>query len=299
MQRERITEHVLVFRSDQYAQVTAGVVLTREGAVLIDTLLYPEETMLIRRYVEDGLGSKVKFVINTHFHADHTTGTCFFPGAQVISHKLCRDMLEGRGRESLRQMKENASEFAPVEVVLPDITFDDEMTLEFGGTTFRLRRSPGHSPDSIVCLLEEEEVLFAADTVMPIPYFVDGSYADFVESLNKLLERDYENIVQGHGEIILRGEAPEKLKSDLQYLAKLDDGVKIALDNGREDVENLVSLAQCGKSPVLLHGVVQQLHQHNIRALVSQYRDETVREPVGQSLAEYGSKMAWQQKKLI
>lgn len=299
MQRERITEHVLVFRSDQYAQVTAGVVLTREGAVLIDTLLYPEETMLIRRYVEDGLGSKVKFVINTHFHADHTTGTCFFPGAQVISHKLCRDMLEGRGRESLRQMKENASEFAPVEVVLPDITFDDEMTLEFGGTTFRLRRSPGHSPDSIVCLLEEEEVLFAADTVMPIPYFVDGSYADFVESLNKLLERDYENIVQGHGEIILRGEAPEKLKSDLQYLAKLDDGVKIALDNGREDVENLVSLAQCGKSPVLLHGVVQQLHQHNIRALVSQYRDETVRESVGQSLAEYGSKMAWQQKKLI
>ncbi|MDE2637027.1 MAG: MBL fold metallo-hydrolase [Chloroflexota bacterium] len=281
MQRERITDHVLVFRSDQYAQVTAGVVLTREGAVLIDTLLYPEETLLIRRYVEDGMGSEVKFVINTHFHADHTTGTCFFPDAQVISHKLCREMLEGRGRESLRQMKENASEFAPVEVVLPDVTFDDEMTLEFGGTTFKLRRSPGHSPDSIVCLLEDEEVLFAADSVMPIPYFVDGSYADFVASLNKLLERDYENIVQGHGEIILRGEAPEKLASDLRYLSKLDEAVKVALDNGREDVENQVSLAHCGKSHVLLHGLVQQLHQHNIRALVSQYRDDSERESFG------------------
>ncbi len=299
MQRERITDQVLVFRSDQYAQVTAGVVLTREGAVLIDTLLYPEETLLIRRYVEDGLGSAVKFVINTHFHADHTTGTCFFPGAQVISHKLCRDMLEGRGRESLRQMKENASEFAPVEVVLPEITFDDEMALEIGGTTFTLRRSPGHSPDSIVCLLEEEEVLFAADTVMPIPYFVDGNYADFVESLSKLLERDYENIVQGHGEIILRGEAPEKLKSDLEYLSRLDEAVKVALDNGREDVENLVSLAQCGKSHVLLHGVVLQLHQHNIRALVSQYRDEAERESAGKSLDTDERKMAWQQKKPI
>lgn len=299
MQRERITEHILVFRSDLYAQVTAGVVLTREGAVVIDTLLYPEETMLIRRYVEDGLGSEVKFVINTHFHADHSTGTCFFPGAQVIAHKLCREMLEGRGRESLRQMKENASEFAPVEVVLPDITFDDEMTLELGGTTFELRRSPGHSPDSIVCLLEKEEVLFAADTVMPIPYFVDGSYADFVDSLNKLLERDYENIVQGHGEIILRGEAPEKLASDLQYLSKLDEAVRVALDNGREDVENLVSLAQCGKSHVLLHGVVQQLHQHNIRALVSQYHDEPEPRLVGHSLDADERKMAWQQKKLI
>ena len=47
MQRERITENILVFRSDQYAQVTAGVVLTSAGAVLIDTLLYPEESQRI------------------------------------------------------------------------------------------------------------------------------------------------------------------------------------------------------------------------------------------------------------
>lgn len=281
MQRERITDHIFVFRSDQYAQVTAGVVLTSEGTVLIDTLLYPEETMLIRRYVEDGLGSAVRFVINTHFHADHTTGTCFFPGAQVISHMRCRDMLDGRGRESLRQMKENASEFAPVELVLPDITFDDEMALDVGGVTFKLRGSPGHSPDSIVCLLEDEEVLFAADTVMPIPYFVDGDFSDFVESLSKLLERDYENIVQGHGDIVLRGEAPEKLTSDLAYLRKLDEAVKDALDKGRDDIESLVSLAQCGKSHVLLNGVVQQLHEHNIRALVSQYRGESQRRSVG------------------
>ena len=277
MQRERITDHIFVFRSDQYAQVTAGVVLTDEGAVLIDTLLYPEETMLIRRYVEEGLGSRVNYVINTHFHADHSTGTCFFPGARVISHKLCRDMLDVRGRESLRQMKDNAVEFDSVELVLPDITFDEEMSLDIGGTNFKLWSSPGHSPDSIVCLLEEEEVLFAADTVMPIPYFVDGSFADFIGSLTRLMERDYENIVQGHGDIILRGEAPEKIRSDLEYLRTLDEAIRIALDKGQEDIENQVSLARCGKSHVLLNGLVQQLHQHNIRALVKQYRADSQR----------------------
>jgi len=120
-------------------------------------------------------------------------------------------------------------------------------------------------------------VLFAADTVMPIPYFVDGSFADFIGSLTRLLERDYENIVQGHGDIILRGEVPEKIRSDLEYLRTLDEAVKIALDKGREDLENQVSLRNCGKSHVLLNGLVQQLHQHNIRALVKHYRADSQR----------------------
>ena len=299
MQRERITDHIFVFRSDQYAQVTAGLVLTGDGAVLIDTLLYPEETLLIRRYVEEGLGSRVIYVINTHFHADHTTGTCFFPGARVISHQLCREMLDTRGRESLQQMKANAGEFDSVELILPDITFDDELALDIGGTRFKLRASPGHSQDSIVCLLEEEEVLFAADTVMPIPYFVDGQFADFMSSLKRLLERDYENIVQGHGEIILRGEVPEKITSDIEYLRRLDEAVKVALEKGLEDIENRVSLAACGKSHVLLNGIVQQLHQQNIRALVNEYRDDRQRAQGAPSRDELERSDVWPQKKLI
>src|SRR3990172_2216476 len=101
MQRERVTEDIYVFTSDLYAQVTAGVVLTTAGAVVIDTLVYPEETLAIKRFVEERLGMTVKYVINTHFHADHTTGTCFFPGAEVVAHALCRALLDQRGRDSL------------------------------------------------------------------------------------------------------------------------------------------------------------------------------------------------------
>ena len=299
IQRERITDHIFVFRSQQYAQVTAGLVLTDDGAVLIDTLLYPEETLRIRQFVKERLGSRVNYVINTHFHADHSTGTCFFPGARVIAHKLCRDMLDHRGREGLAQLKVAAAEFEPVELVLPDITFEREMTLKIGGTNFRLRESPGHSPDSIVCLLEDEEVLFAADTVMPIPYFVDGSFSDFIGSLTRLLDDEYENIVQGHGDIILRGEAPEKIASDLEYLRKLDQAVRIALDKAPEDIENQISLASCGKSHVLLDGVVQQLHQYNVRALVKQYRERGQGPPAGQTGDEIERSYTWHQKKLI
>ena len=298
MQRERITDHIFVFRSNQYAQVTAGVVLTGEGAVLIDTLLYPEESLRIRRFVEVALGSSVRFVINTHFHADHTMGTCFFPEAQVISHKLCAEILSTRGRESLQRMKASAPEFESVKLVIPSITFEDEIALELGETTFKLSSSPGHSPDSIVCLVEGANVLFAADTVMPIPYFVDGSYIDLEHSLMRLLNRDYENIVQGHGDIILRGEVTEKLRSDLDYLNLLKTAVGQALEEVQQDIDEAISLEDCGKSQVLLNGIVQQLHQLNVRALVKEIQSAALRRD-GEGSEEYEGRQEWQQKKPI
>ncbi len=286
MQRERITDHIFVFRSNQYAQVTAGVVLTGEGAVLIDTLLYPEESLRIRRFVEGGLGSSVRYVINTHFHADHSTGTCFFPEAQVIAHKLCAEILSTRGREGLQRMKESAPEFETVELVIPSITFEDEMELELGETTFRLQSSPGHSPDSIVCFVEGADVLFAADTVMPIPYFVDGSHADLERSLSRLHNREYENIVQGHGDILLRGEVTEKVQSDLDYLNLLKSAVGQALNEGVQEIDDAVSLEDCGKSQVLLNGIVLQLHQLNVRALVKEFQTAAL-ERYGEDSLEY------------
>ena len=299
MQRERITDHIFVFRSDLYAQVTAGVVITDEGAVLIDTLLYPEETRRIQRFVEEGLGSRVRYVINTHFHADHTTGTCFFPDAQVVSHRLCREMLDTRGRESLKRMQQDATEFGQVRLVLPNITFKELMTLRVGNTNFILRPSPGHSPDSITCLVEDAEVLFAADTVMPIPYFVDGSFADFEKSLARLLEDEYENVVQGHGDIVLRGEAPQKIKSDLEYLSRLDQAVKTALEQGVPDPDERIQLKDCGKSHVLLNGLVQQLHQHNVRALVKEYQDAGEQNLETDMPDNFEGSEEWQQKKRI
>ena len=87
MQRERVSENVYWFQSEIYAQVTAGVVVGTDWAVVIDTLAIPEETLEMRSYVEEELKVPVRYVINTHYHADHTWGNCFFPGANsgVIS----------------------------------------------------------------------------------------------------------------------------------------------------------------------------------------------------------------------
>jgi glyoxylase-like metal-dependent hydrolase (beta-lactamase superfamily II) len=272
MQRERVTEDVYIFISDLYVQVTAGIVITSEGVVLLDTLLYPEETLQLRQFIDNRIKMPVRYVINTHHHADHTMGTCFFPEAQIISHRLCRQFLDTRGRQSLQRFKENAHDMDNIQIVLPQIVFDDHLVMQIGNKTFHMEHTPGHSEDSVIVWVEQDNVLFAADTVMSLPYFVDGDYDQFVNSLNRLQGRTYENIVQGHGEVILRGEVDHKLKSDLDYLFRLRSAVDKALAASQDPVRikkalSSIRISACGKSSILLNGAVEHLHQQNVFAL--------------------------------
>ncbi len=269
MQRERVADDIYVFTSELYAQVTAGAVVTMDGAILIDTLVFPEEARAIKNFLEKRHNCPVRYIILTHYHADHTYGACFFPEAQVVAHARCYDLLNTRGREGLRVTQQNSPELRDVEIVLPHLTFEQGiMTVHLGNKTVELRHSPGHSPDSIVALIREDRVLFAGDTMMPVPYFVDGSYDDFVSSLHALRKGGFENIVQGHGEVVLRGEAEEIIQGNLDYLAAVRQHVEAALEAG-EPIEALgkVSIELCGKSRIPLNGLVQDLHQANLRAL--------------------------------
>jgi glyoxylase-like metal-dependent hydrolase (beta-lactamase superfamily II) len=281
MQRERVADDIYVFTSELYAQVTAGLVLTNEGAVLIDTLLYPEETRAIKHFAENRLGCPIRYVINTHYHADHTYGTCFLPDAVVVAHSLCAALLDTRGREGLEQARGSVPELADVQIVLPGLLFTTTMTLNVGNKTFLLQHAPGHSDDCITCLVREDRVLFAGDALMSLPFFVDGDYAESVATLQSLQQNTYENIIQGHGEIILRGEVEEKIQSDLAYLAALKRHVDAA--RGKNDPQKYlerVDIERCGKSRILLNGSAPQLHHGNLQALF--------RRTVARPLAETG-----------
>jgi glyoxylase-like metal-dependent hydrolase (beta-lactamase superfamily II) len=208
-------------------------------------------------------------VINTHYHADHSYGTCLFPEATVVAQARCYELLDTRGREGLAQAKANMPELESTEIALPHLVFNQGvLNLYVGNKTLQLWHLPGHSPDALVCLIKEDRVLFAGDTLMSIPYFVDGDYNTLVESLVSLQHNTFENIIQGHGEIILRGEVEEKIQSDLDYLAALKRHVEIA--RARPDPTKYlthVDIEHCGKSRILLNGNAQQLHRANLQRL--------------------------------
>ncbi|MGD8586642.1 MAG: MBL fold metallo-hydrolase [Chloroflexota bacterium] len=269
MVRERIADDIYVFTSRRYAQVTSGAILTKEGVILIDTLFYPDETLAIKDFLEQRLGLRIRYVINTHYHADHTMGTCLFPEATVVGHVRCRELLDTVGREGLELTKSQSPEFEEIQIVLPNLVLDrGHLNLHLGGKTVRLIHSPGHSPDLCNVLVVNDRILFASDTVMPVPTIFDGSFDDLTRSLSGMLDMSLDSLVQGHGEVILRGEVQDLLRSDLAYLERIREAVQGVVER-HEPIATLqnITIESCGKSRIPLNGFVSDLHQANLRRL--------------------------------
>ena len=276
MVRERVAEDVYLFTSELYAKVNAGAVVGPDWSVLIDTLAYPEESQEIHDFLENRLQKPVRYLINTHYHADHSWGNCFFPGAYVLSHALCRKMLDKIGAASLETAVQMDSVFQKTQIVLPHLTLDKGvLELIVGDKTLRFVELPGHSPDGIGVYIVEDEVLFAGDVWMPIPHIVDGDSEVMRESLNKIDSMTIENVVQGHGEVILRGEVTSSIQDRIEYLDKIDQIVQeAALDEFPGEYLKEMDIEDCGKSRILLGGAAEEIHQQNLRHLYHKVHGE-------------------------
>jgi cyclase len=276
MHRERVSENVFWFQSEVYAQVTAGVIVGPQWAVVIDTLALPEETLGMREFIEHELGVQVRYVINTHYHADHTWGNCFFPGATVIGHAKCRELLIERGIPSLEGARKQNPNLRQVKIVPPQLTFaSGELTMRVGKKNLVFSQSFGHSDDGISVLVEEDRVLFAGDSFMSLPYIVDGDIDDMLASIKRVGRMGLENIIQGHGDIILRGEIDAAVKENTNYLNNIKKAVKSA--GKRKNVDEYlegITIEECGKSRVYLGGLAETLHRRNLRSLYRQTNGE-------------------------
>jgi len=267
--RERVSTDIYVFTSDLYIQTTAGVVMTPDGAVIVDTLPFPTEARDMARFVEKHSRVGARYVVLTHYHADHTYGAYLFPQASVVGHALCRQLLATRGEEGLAEAQAEAPELEEVELRLPGVTLEDgQMDLYVGGKTMSLIWTPGHAEDVVSVFVEEDRVLFASDTMMPVPTIIDGDLETLKRSLRRIAELEPENVVQGHGEVILRGEVQEIIQHSIDYLDLIDDLVSEAVEQGRRR-DSLVSIdiERCGLSRVALNGRAPELHLANLLTL--------------------------------
>jgi len=148
-----------------------------------------------------------------------------------------------------------------------------EMTLRVGKKNLIIAPAFGHSEDGISVMVEEDRILFAGDSFMPIPYIVDGDVDESVASIKRIAKMGLENIVQGHGDIILRGEIDAAVKENLNYLTAVKKAVKaIARKKNAEELLEQITIEECGKSRVYLGGLAKDLHQRNLYALLRQFQ---------------------------
>lgn len=271
MQRERVSENIYWFQSEMYAQVSAGVIAGPEWAVVVDTLI-PQETRAIREFIKERLNLSVRYIINTHHHADHCWGNSLFPNATVIGHQKCRQMLIDRTPEALKVASQDNPLYKKLQIIPPHITFEKgSYTLQVGKKHLQCFPTPGHSSDGISILVEEDRILFAGDAFMPLPFIVEGNLNQYIETIQTFTDMGLENIIQGHGDIILRGEIEEKVKANITYLRAIEKAVKTAMRRKNPlEVLDSIGVEACGKSRILLGGLAGELHKRNLRALYHQ-----------------------------
>ena len=179
-------------------------------------------------------------------------------------------MIMERNQQTLESAQKQEPVFKRInKIVVPDITIDKgTLSLRIGKRNVDIFPTPGASPDGISALVKEDRVLFAGDAFLPLPNIVEGDIEQLSDTIRSISELGLENIVQGHGDVILRGEIGNASQNNIDYLTKIQKVARTAAK--RKDPKKVIDEAtveECGKSRVLLTGIVEDLHRRNLAAL--------------------------------
>ncbi|MEE8238132.1 MAG: MBL fold metallo-hydrolase [Gammaproteobacteria bacterium] len=151
-----------------------GLSVGDDGAFVVDDQFAPlnEKIMAAIAAVTD---ADVKFLVNTHFHGDHTGGNEAFgaAGAVIVAHENVR------ARMSTDQFREIFNQPIPASPsgALPIVTFSDEMTFHWNGDTIRaIHVAPAHTDGDTILHFQDANVIHMGDTFFNGVYpFIDVS----------------------------------------------------------------------------------------------------------------------------
>lgn len=205
----------------------AAFVVTPEGVVVIDALGSPALAEQLLAEIAKITPQPVKYVIVTHYHADHIYGLQTFQkaGARIIAHGAANEYLNS---ETARQrLIASRQDLAPwidetTRLVPADEWVQDGKTFTLGGETFVLKHlGPAHTPEDLAVYLPKRKVLFAGDLVFRsrIPFVGQADSGHWITALDTLLGFDATLIVPGHGP--LSNEARKDMQLTRDYLAYL------------------------------------------------------------------------------
>lgn len=230
----------------------AGFIVTDDGIVAIDSLISPAQAKRVLAEIRKVSDAPVKYLVNTHWHADHTSGNDAFPDATVIySTKAARDRLEQDGPAKWEQnAKRKPGDYEGHGLVLPEETFTDEIVLKLGERKLLVKfLGKGHTDGDCVIIDAKAKVIYAGDLLFEgmHPWMADGHSKDWIDTLQALEdlctpEPETWRLVPGHG----KPSPPTLAASQRDYIKALRIEVQKALDAGKsgEDLVGAVKMPE-------------------------------------------------------
>ena len=235
----------LLAPDNQGAIANVGFVVGKEGVAVIDTGNTREAGERLLASVKARTDLPVRYVINTHMHPDHALGDSAFraTGAKFVAHAKFARALNARAQSYVDAAKRQAGEaLAPKldDIVTPDVTVSDKMTLDLGGRALELEAWPtAHTDNDLTVRDAETDTWFLGDLLfMTHLPSVDGSFEGWVKLMARIRDRKVARVVPGHGPA--SAEWPAALAPQQRYFDRLRTDVQALLDKG----ESLASASQ-------------------------------------------------------
>jgi cyclase len=210
-QVKKLADGVYAFVGNNF-QSNAGIVLTQDGVVLIDSGHNPVESRKLLDVVKKVTPMPVRLLIDTEPHPDHTTGHFVFsPPAIIVGAAGAGESMRGRERSDPKRIEKLAASSPAMKTALdgykfipPHVEYQQKAALAVGERTFELIYLKGvHSEADTAIWLPKERVLFSAsgivhDQINILRPFV--TIPDILAAAKLMKALNPEHVVPGHGQ---------------------------------------------------------------------------------------------------
>jgi len=216
----------------------AGFVVTGDGVVVFDALGTPALGKRLADAIVQTTAQPVRRIIVSHYHSDHFYGLQALQRAEVDiwAHEAVRDYLASEAPAA--RLAERRQSLAPwvnarSRIVVPTRYLGEDTAFALGGLHFRvLHAGPAHTPEDLMMMVEEDQVLFVGDLVFTgrIPFVADADVSAWISALDRVIALKPRVVVGGHGPYSTN--ALTDLAQTRDYLVYLRTHISAAFEQG-------------------------------------------------------------------
>ncbi len=214
---------------DRDAGANAGFIVGDDAVLVVDTFISEPAAQELLSEIRRLTGLPVRWVVNTHYHLDHTGGNAVFAraGASIVAHENVRAWTRTENLKFRPGQKE-----AIESLVLPNVTHRQGLAIWLGARRVDVLFRPGHTGGDSIVRVPDADVVFAGDLFWnaTLPNLIDADTAAWQATLEGFLN-DFPRaaFVAGHGE---PGHALD-VRFFRDYISGLRQNVGRAVEQGK------------------------------------------------------------------